>query len=56
MTAKKVSKEIIEKAEKWLTDRYDEETRAAVRNMIDNDRSSIRFRLISRISSAAKTT
>ena len=37
MTAKKVSKEIIEKAEKWLTDRYDEETRAAVRNMIDND-------------------
>ncbi len=37
MAAKKVSKEIIGKAEKWLTDQYDEETRAAVRNMIDND-------------------
>ena len=33
-------KQVTEKAEKWLTDSYDAETRAAVRAMLDNDDKS----------------
>jgi len=36
MAKEKVDKAIIEKAEKWLTSFYDEETREIVRDMIDN--------------------
>ncbi len=37
MPTENVNKAILANAEKWLTDKYDEETREAVRNMIDNN-------------------
>jgi len=37
MSKEKIDKAILDKAEKWLSATYDEETRNAVRNMIDNN-------------------
>jgi len=37
MSASKINKEILAKAEKWLTNQYDEETRASVQEMIKNN-------------------
>ncbi len=37
MSAKKIDKEILAEASKWLTGQYDEETRSAVQEMIDNN-------------------
>ncbi len=37
MSTENTNKEILTKAEKWLTNQYDEETRAVVQEMIDNN-------------------
>jgi phosphoglucomutase len=37
MSKEKIDKAVLDKAEKWLSATYDEETRNAVRNMIDNN-------------------
>ena len=41
MPTTKINKEILSKANKWLTNQYDEETRNAVQDMIDNNRDEL---------------